>query len=419
MTATNMHCEGLRLLIVGTYPPPFGGIATHLTTLIPGLKRRGADDIAVLSFSDRTSVEQKEGFTLYRYDVKEHVRRIARPRSWRMSARVARTMLPHRFPAKLQITEMVKAILVDEVARTHQSNVVSFYQGDMSMQMPALARAWGARRGIVLTVFGEVYEVASGALIRRHPAFFRDMLRYPKALAASSRYCAQSYVQLGVTREIEPVYYGVDLAPIPPERGKTFRSANGIAGDDVVVLFMGRFSKEMGVDVVVNAAGDILRRTPNARIVLAGAKGDESRAAAAAATEFPGRVIVRENVPFSEQSALYSAADMLVAPSFNQRACMGMAIKEGMAAGLAAIGGAGGGVSEAIVDGETGYLVPVDATGTVDVRQFTDRVTQLAGDRELRRRMGDAGRRRAEALFSYETTNDKMARIFMSAVPAR
>jgi glycosyltransferase involved in cell wall biosynthesis len=86
-----------------------------------------------------------------------------------------------------------------------------------------------------------------------------------------------------------------------------------------------------------------------------------------------------------------------------------------MAAALPVIGGAGGGVPEAVVDGETGFLVPVGAGGAVDAAQFVDRVLRVANEPAMRALFGRAGRRRAEQLFSYETTNQRMAEVFMSA----
>ncbi len=81
------------------------------------------------------------------------------------------------------------------------------------------------------------------------------------------------------------------------------------------------------------------------------------------------------------------------------------------------IGGGGGGVPEAVVDGETGYLVPLGLSGAVDVDRFTDCVLRLVNDPGLRKRLGSAGRARAEDLFSVDRTNQRMAEIFVAAIP--
>jgi glycosyltransferase involved in cell wall biosynthesis len=408
-------CRGLRVLLVATYPPPFGGIATHLTTLIPGLKQRGAEDIAVLSFGDQDAVEKRDDFTLYRFDLKRAAKLLARPSSWPVAAATLRALGGRSLGAKVLLLETLKAVLCDLIARRHGSQVVSFYASEASLQLLPLARHWGPRRRTVLTVFGEVY--SEPEFMQRHRALYAELFSHPHAVLSSSRHCASSFASIGIQRAIEPVYYGVRLNGVTSAALRSqFRRERGMADDDVVVLFVGRFSKEMGLDVLLRASPGLLAADPRIRIVIAGGKAELSREAVALAQQHDGRVVVIENLPFSQQEAVYSGGDMLVAPSFNQRACMGMAIKEAMAAALPVIAGVGGGVPEAVVDSETGFLIPLDASGAVDVEAFSQAVLRLAGDPQLRSRLGEAGRRRAESIFAYDVTNERMATIFMSAM---
>jgi glycosyltransferase involved in cell wall biosynthesis len=408
-------CDGLRVLLVGTYPPPFGGIASHLTSLVPGLKARGAEDVAVISFLVDDAVEQRDGFTVYRFNVKKHWWRLLHPSGWGVAWATLGSLARHGLGVKTMLLEAIKAALIEDVARRHRSDVVSAYQADMNIELVPLHRRWERRRAIVLTVFGELYERTSGPYMKGHAALFQELLAAPVAVASSSCHCARSFTAIDVSRPIEAVYYGVrlDNADASASRAR-FRDANGIGPDEVVVLFMSRFSKEMGLDVLLAAAPALLAR-PRVRIVLAGAKGDQTVDAEKLAAAYPGRVIVMQDVPFSQQPGIYNGADVLVAPSFDQRACMGMAIKEAMAARLPVVGGAGGGVPEAIVHGETGFLVPLAGSGSVDVDQFVKDVTRLVEDSATRQRLGQAGRARAESLFASDKTNERMAQIFMDA----
>jgi glycosyltransferase involved in cell wall biosynthesis len=409
-------CNGLRLLIVGTYPPPFGGIATHLTMLIPGLKRMGAEDIAVVSFNLDECNEQRDGFRMYRFNVKRQGWRLLNPLNWPVVMQSLRAFWAHRLGVSILARECIKAVLIDGVAKRHRSKVACFYQCDLNMELLPLGRVWKGERATVLMAFGELYERHSGHFMTRHKRLFKDLISVPSAVASSSCHCARSFAVIGVTREIEPVYFGVELSgATSAELRSSFRAERGIGPEDIVVLFMGRFTKEMGLDVLVKAAPTLLGRNSAVRLLIAGARGDHSGQAKELAAAHPDRVFVMENVPFKQQAAIYSASDLLVAPSFNQRACMGLAIKEAMAARLPVVGGAGGGVPEAVVDGETGYLVPLDADGTVDAAQFVERVMKLVDERDTRVRLGNNGRRRAEQLFSSETTNRRMAELFMSA----
>jgi glycosyltransferase involved in cell wall biosynthesis len=76
---------------------------------------------------------------------------------------------------------------------------------------------------------------------------------------------------------------------------------------------------------------------------------------------------------------------------------MPVSVLEAMAAGLPVVASWVGGVSEQVVDGETGLLVEPG-----DVEQLAEALAALVGDRELRTRLGAAGRARAERAFDLE-----------------
>jgi phosphatidylinositol alpha-1,6-mannosyltransferase len=105
-------------------------------------------------------------------------------------------------------------------------------------------------------------------------------------------------------------------------------------------------------------------------------------------------------VSHEDLPSYYAAADLFVLPNRvddGDFEGFGMAFLEAAAAGLPTIGGASGGVPEAIVDGETGFLV----SGS-DVDELAERIERLAVDADLRARLGRAGRARVERDFNWD-----------------
>jgi len=87
----------------------------------------------------------------------------------------------------------------------------------------------------------------------------------------------------------------------------------------------------------------------------------------------------------------------------------GLVYLEAGAAGLPVIGTLGCGAEEAIVDGETGFLVP-----QYDVEALAGAIIRLLTDADLRARMGAAGRARAAA-FSWTNVAAQVRAVYESA----
>ena len=98
----------------------------------------------------------------------------------------------------------------------------------------------------------------------------------------------------------------------------------------------------------------------------------------------------------SDLSAVLQDADIFVHPAVWQEA-FGLAIAEAMATGCPVVGSNVGAVPELVVDGVTGLLVPPG-----DSHAIAGALEQLAMDPELRNRLGQAARTRAEQIFDLE-----------------
>jgi glycosyltransferase involved in cell wall biosynthesis len=412
MIPSSLQIKKTRLLFIGPYPPPYGGIASLLKPLIPSLLKAEAEDVAVVTFGEKNSVANVDGATIYRFNIKKNVWRIFLPTNLPIDVCVIKKLFLHKLPISILIAEMIKSILIDAVARSHKSQIISAYQTNINIQLIPLNTYWRGNKDILLTVFGELYESSSEKFMYKHAKLFNELLSIPKRVLASSRHCANSFKKIGFDGLIDVVFVGVEIwDPASLSERIVLRKKIGINKDDILIFFMGRMLRDMGLDVVISTAEELIHAEPNARLLIAGATGELTTEARVLSEKYPKIIFTFENISFDMQREFYMAADILVAPSFNQRACMGVSIKEAMAASLPVVGGAGGGISEAVVHGETGYLVPVSQSGSVDSVQYLEALYKLISDKSLRQSFGAAGRKRAEEIFSVDATNRRYIKI--------
>lgn len=104
------------------------------------------------------------------------------------------------------------------------------------------------------------------------------------------------------------------------------------------------------------------------------------------------------------------AFDLFALPSWGNEG-VPQAILQAMASGLAIVSTRVGAIDEAVVDGETGFLV-----GARDVTAIEERLAALMSDPSLREHMGRAGRERAHARFGIDAMLDRMQAVFEAAV---
>jgi len=166
------------------------------------------------------------------------------------------------------------------------------------------------------------------------------------------------------------------------------------------VLTVARLDPQKGLHDLVAAAALV----PEARVMVVG-EGPERRALETriAHLGLGDRVHLlgfRSDVP-----DLLAGSDLFVLPSLFEG--LPLSILEAMAAGKPVVATAIGGNDEAVVDGATGLLVPPG-----DPRALADAIRALLRDPERRRRLGEAGRRRAEAEFSAPAMVRRVAAVY-------
>jgi glycosyltransferase involved in cell wall biosynthesis len=196
--------------------------------------------------------------------------------------------------------------------------------------------------------------------------------------------------------------YGVDVTLFRPdaERRRRWRETWRIPDGAPLVLGVGRMVTKKGFHLLVERLPELLARFPDAHWALAGG-GDRLEEWRAATAPWKERVHLPGPVLHDELPDLYRAADLFVLPALHDAAGnvdgLPNVLLEAMASGLPVVASAISGIPLAVVDGETGRLVP-----EADAAALAAALAELLGAPGRRREMGEAGRRRAERELTWE-----------------
>lgn len=227
---------------------------------------------------------------------------------------------------------------------------------------------------------------------------------------------------------------GVDDQFLAPRDRAASRRLLGLPPDAFLLLFVGRLTERFKADLepLLAAFAAIARAHPAARLVIAG-REDHDRYAdtirrLAQAFDLTGRLHLLTNFPHYLKPAIYAASDLFVSPVDNVQETFGLALLEAMACGLPVIASDWSGYRDLVIPGETGWLVPTcwrEAAGeetapilpivsggvehilaqqtVVSIDALQAAMSQAVAHPGAARRMGDAGRERVAAHFTWRT----------------
>jgi alpha-maltose-1-phosphate synthase len=227
-------------------------------------------------------------------------------------------------------------------------------------------------------------------------------------------------------QKVEVVYNGIDSAKWQPNHDPETVRSLGVDPDKRSVIFVGRITRQKGLPYFLKAA----RALPeDVQLVLcAGApdtpeiKAEVEQLVADLGKIRNGVVWIPEHLPQPKLAALLTQADLFVCPSIYEP--LGIVNLEAMACGAPVLATATGGIPEVVVQGETGWLVPIeqvqDGSGTpVNPEKFiadwSEALNTALASGKLKA-FGQAGRIRAVEKFSWESIATRTLEVYKQAL---
>ncbi len=343
------------LVLTQNFPPRIGGIEGYIGQLVDALSARGE---RVIVFADANRGSQAYDAKLENVDVQ----RFAGPRPVR---RLSKAWAAHRLLA----TASCRGIFCD-----------SWKSIDLLPHQ---------RVPVVVLAHGNEY---LGGGWRRKWRISRALKKVDGVLA-NSRYTAslvRPYAHPALA--VNVLHPPIEALP-DPEPEALARLAGLIGSGRPLLAGLGRLEPRKGFDMVIAALPGLRQRFPGVTLAIAGDGPDRTRLMQLAQDKGVGDcVIFLGRVDKAMRTALLSSADLFVMPA--RRAGLsvegyGIVYAEAAWYGVPSVAGAEGGGAEAVLEGETGCVVAGD-----DAAAVREGIERLLADDSLRRRMGDAARRR-------------------------
>lgn len=221
------------------------------------------------------------------------------------------------------------------------------------------------------------------------------------------------------------IYNGIDLEEYRKTGSSATLTKYGI--EKSFVLFVGRITRQKGIVHLVRA---IEHMDPGFQVVLCAGAPDTpeigremKEAVETVKAQRDGVIWIDEMVDKATVRELYSHASVFCCPSIYEP--FGIINLEAMACETAVVATAVGGIKEVVVDGETGFLVPIDQMDESPfeprdpekfARDLAARINQLMADPALSEKFGRAGRKRAEEKFGWPAIAQETKALYESLI---
>lgn len=234
-----------------------------------------------------------------------------------------------------------------------------------------------------------------------------SVARRLERVLVGSRYMVEELRRNGFPEE------RISVLPLYPGEDPVVEGEEGTNGDGEI-LFVGRIHRDKGLWELLDALSLIQGRAWSLKVV-----GEGERETLARFCEriqeltLENRVSLVGKLSGKELAARYRACALVVFPSIVPET-FGLVGVEAMSFARPVVAFDVGGVSEWLVDGETGFLVE-----RRDIRAFAARVAALLDDPALAARLGRQGKERVERCFSRGQHVDRLLGIYQEVIRAR
>ena len=360
------------MIIITTqcFAPKIGGIESLMTGMAEALSDSG-EDLIVLADGIEDKEDKKYRFKIKRFNAWKPIRRIQKA----------------NYLKKISKESKIKAIYADSWKSAE-------YLGKVNARVIVLAHGTEIPKQYWSRIFNALRIKKKRIVLSYNNSY--------KIIANSSYTKDLMQASLNIKRDkITVIHPGIDIYKNFISTADETRIKSIIAGKFPVVTTLARVEERKGHKFVLNALAEIIKKFPNILYLIAGQgpyleeiKSYSRKLGIADSVQFLGWITEPEKSLILKNSDLFVMTPNIVGESVEG---FGMSFIDAAFHGVASIGTDSGGISDAIVNNETGILCMAE-----NQKNITENIILLLSDSKKRDRMGINGKVRAEKFFTWK-----------------
>lgn len=364
---------GRTLVITNDFPPRPGGIQSFVQGL---LVRQDPESVVVFApeWTGDTRFDAQLPFPVERYS---HSLMLPTPAVLRRAKQIVKS---HECDRVLFGATAPLAVMAKQLKQAGVERVVGITHGHES--------AWSI--------------TPIGRQTMHHIGKYADTITYLGEYTRARIAAAIGPQAAGRMRRLVPGVEDATFTPANRGLGLEVRRRYGLA-DRKVIVSVSRLMRRKGQDTLIAALPQIRRRVPDAALLIVGG-GPYERKLRSLIDKSGQRdhIVLTGGVPEAVLPSIYAAGDVFAMPCRTRNRGLdveglGIVYLEASASGVPVIAGNSGGAPDAVIDGQTGFVV--DGNSPVG---SAERITELLLDPERASAMGAAGRRWIESDWRWE-----------------
>jgi len=379
------------ILILGNYPPPYGGVPHHIKLFSNHLSNKG-NKVFIVAGGNGKNIKKgnievrKSNFFKKIYYL---VFSTFKPKFINILIKNGFKIKNLKYFLRLNIFFNIS----ESIIRQNKIDIILsynlYYYSPIAYELNKIYKI-----PYIVNVFGEINKLEE---LMNNKSYYLDILNNSKQNISCSIHCAKS-IDLLTKRNIIPyksILYGIDMNIFNAERINYTKKEK--------IGFFGRIDTEMGVDIfqkIIIKMSDL-----NIKYLIAGQKGNYYQNIEDFKLNSDFQIETYYNVETNKLAALYKECKIVIVPTRGLRTCSSLATMEAMSCGCVVLGHNIGGIPELIIP-ETGILINFE-----DIEMFVINIKKLLINQdELNKRISNS-MEYAKNHFSQETMCENFTKI--------